>query len=193
MRSEVRDTSCKAPLNPVAGSCEQMGGPRDKRQPAEEVGFWREGREDLCYLPDTVMVAGERVEGPQLHPALTQLQSGVSVEAADIGPHQRDSEQRKGEHSRDGVRQVGPPGAVVAQPVTRVRAAVRERGARNDDAPLAGANGVHRFLGSHALEVAVQGVDVVVNSGVLRGGSGRGFDGESHGWTRRAGCQRTLK
>jgi hypothetical protein len=55
------------------------------------------------YIPyrcsDRVVVPHERVEGPQLHPARTQLLVRITKKPANVGPHQRDAEHVESQNS----------------------------------------------------------------------------------------------
>lgn len=50
-----------------------------------------------------IVVPHERVEGPKLHPAYTQLLSGVASKATDVCPHQGHTEQAELQHRWGGT------------------------------------------------------------------------------------------
>lgn len=65
----------------------------DVEGPARGVGHRRPPGRILVRPADRVVVAGERVEGAQLHPALAQRLRGVAEEATDVGADVRYAEQ----------------------------------------------------------------------------------------------------
>ncbi|KAB8079809.1 hypothetical protein EE612_000068 [Oryza sativa] len=124
------------------------------------------------------MVPGERVERAELDPPVAELLRRLRVEPADVGADHRHAEDAEVEHGGDGVAEILPGALVVAGPVRGVGARPDERGARQDERPLA-LEPLQRLVRRDGLRESIQAVRVVLQDAiVVRRAGGDGVEAE---------------